>query len=146
MGERDLHQAVEAGIRNVASVSLELGYPTLAAAPHLLVLGYKTVLALALGAGFPLKVRDGRLWLGLCRARWLLMKQQGVWEQQGDRGLLSLHYHPACNGGLRSQRVRFPMKPAVAQACVSLQTRRLSHAVLCCAVLCCAWSSTGMST
>ena len=35
------------GVRNVASVSLSIGYPTLASAPHSIVNGFKNLLAVA---------------------------------------------------------------------------------------------------
>ena len=35
------------GVRNVASVCLQIGYPTIASVPHSIVNGYKRVLAVA---------------------------------------------------------------------------------------------------
>lgn len=35
------------GVRNVASISLRIGYPTLASAPHSVVNGFKNLLAIA---------------------------------------------------------------------------------------------------
>merc|ERR1712071_740477 len=35
------------GVRNIACLSLSIGYPTLASAPHSLVYGFKNLLALA---------------------------------------------------------------------------------------------------
>jgi len=43
----DLLQRFMEGVRNVACVSLSIGYPTLASAPHSLVNGFKNLLALA---------------------------------------------------------------------------------------------------
>jgi len=36
-----------AGVRNVAAVSLEIGYPTVASAPHSIINGFKNMLAVA---------------------------------------------------------------------------------------------------
>uniref|UniRef100_A0A673X625 Large ribosomal subunit protein uL10 n=1 Tax=Salmo trutta TaxID=8032 RepID=A0A673X625_SALTR len=50
------------GVRNIASVCLEIGYPTLASIPHTIINGYKRVLAVAVETdySFPLadKVKD----------------------------------------------------------------------------------------
>lgn len=35
------------GVRNVASVCLQIGYPTIASVPHSIINGYKRVLAVA---------------------------------------------------------------------------------------------------
>ncbi|XP_071811106.1 large ribosomal subunit protein uL10-like [Apostichopus japonicus] len=45
--DAQLHERFLAGVRNVASVSLQIGYPTLASVPHSVVNGFKNVLALA---------------------------------------------------------------------------------------------------
>lgn len=44
------------GVRNIASVCLEIGYPTLASIPHSIINGYKRVLAVAVETdySFPL--------------------------------------------------------------------------------------------
>lgn len=44
------------GVRNIASVCLEIGYPTLASVPHSIINGYKKVLAVAVETdySFPL--------------------------------------------------------------------------------------------
>ena len=47
-----------ASVRNVASVSLALGYPTVAALPHVLIKGYKNVLAVTLGIDYSLPRAD----------------------------------------------------------------------------------------
>lgn len=50
------------GVRNVASVCLQIGYPTIASVPHSIINGYKRVLAVAVETDytFPLaeKVTD----------------------------------------------------------------------------------------
>lgn len=44
----DLRSAFVEGVRNVASVSLAIGYPTVASAPHSIVNGLKNLIAIAL--------------------------------------------------------------------------------------------------
>jgi len=43
----DLRDRFLAGVRNVAAVSLEIGYPTVASAPHSIINGFKNLLAVA---------------------------------------------------------------------------------------------------
>jgi large subunit ribosomal protein LP0 len=43
----DLRDRFMAGVRNVAAVSLQIGYPTLASAPHSIVNGFKNLLSIA---------------------------------------------------------------------------------------------------
>lgn len=45
--DEQLHEKFLLGVRNIASVSLRIGYPTQASAPHSLVNGFKNILALA---------------------------------------------------------------------------------------------------
>jgi len=54
--EAALHARFLEGVRNIASVCLEIGYPTLASIPHSIVNGYKRVLAVAVETeiSFPL--------------------------------------------------------------------------------------------
>ncbi len=54
--DEDLMKSVSAAIANVAAASLELGHPTLASIPHMVVHGYKNVLAVAVATeyDFPL--------------------------------------------------------------------------------------------
>jgi len=40
------------GVKNIASLSLAIGYPTIASLPHSLVRGYKNVLSIALGTSY----------------------------------------------------------------------------------------------
>jgi large subunit ribosomal protein LP0 len=56
-----------AGIQNVAAVSLAIGYPTLAAVPHMLVNGYKNVLAVALATDITFKQAEkAKAFLAVC--------------------------------------------------------------------------------
>ncbi|CAG5983139.1 unnamed protein product [Menidia menidia] len=54
--EASLHAKFLEGVRNIASVCLEIGYPTLASIPHSVINGYKRVLAVAVETdySFPL--------------------------------------------------------------------------------------------
>ncbi|KFQ02732.1 60S acidic ribosomal protein P0, partial [Haliaeetus albicilla] len=45
--EETLHKRFLEGVRNVASVCLQIGYPTIASVPHSIINGYKRVLAVA---------------------------------------------------------------------------------------------------
>uniref|UniRef100_A0A8C9UTB1 Large ribosomal subunit protein uL10 n=1 Tax=Spermophilus dauricus TaxID=99837 RepID=A0A8C9UTB1_SPEDA len=45
--EETLHSRFLEGVRNVASVCLQIGYPTVASVPHSIISGYKRVLALS---------------------------------------------------------------------------------------------------
>merc|ERR1712136_377014 len=51
----DLRERFMEGVRNVACVSLSIGYPTLASAPHSLVNGFKNLLAIAAVTGVEFK-------------------------------------------------------------------------------------------
>lgn len=42
----DLEQIILSGLRNVAAASLELGYPTIAAVPHLIINGFKNLVSI----------------------------------------------------------------------------------------------------
>jgi len=54
----DLRQKFLGGVRNVASVCLEIGYPTLASVPHSIVNGFKNLLALAVTTDINFKEAD----------------------------------------------------------------------------------------
>lgn len=43
----DLRAKFQAGVANLAAVSLEIGYPTIASAPHSIANGFKNLLAIA---------------------------------------------------------------------------------------------------
>uniref|UniRef100_A0A3Q3VU80 Large ribosomal subunit protein uL10 n=1 Tax=Mola mola TaxID=94237 RepID=A0A3Q3VU80_MOLML len=46
------------GVRNIASVCLEIGYPTLASVPHSIINGYKKVLAVAVETDYSFPLAD----------------------------------------------------------------------------------------
>uniref|UniRef100_A0A8C6EF82 Large ribosomal subunit protein uL10 n=1 Tax=Microcebus murinus TaxID=30608 RepID=A0A8C6EF82_MICMU len=50
--EETLHSRFLEGVRNVASVCLQIGYPTVASVPHPIINGYKPVLALSVGTDY----------------------------------------------------------------------------------------------
>jgi large subunit ribosomal protein LP0 len=54
----DLGATISAGVRNIAALCRQLGLPSLAAAPHALVDGYKNVLAIALGTDYSFPLAD----------------------------------------------------------------------------------------
>jgi len=50
--DQDIINSFSAGVRNIASISLALGLPTVASVPHSIIRGYKKVLAVALATEF----------------------------------------------------------------------------------------------
>lgn len=46
------------GVRNVASVCLQIGYPTIASIPHSIINGYKRVLAIAVETDYSFPLAD----------------------------------------------------------------------------------------
>ncbi|KAG9354672.1 hypothetical protein JZ751_001385 [Albula glossodonta] len=56
--EDALHQRFLEGVRNIASVCLEIGYPTLASIPHSIINGYKRVLAVAVETDYSFPLAD----------------------------------------------------------------------------------------
>ena len=52
MTDADILAKFQAGLRNVASISLGVGYPTLASVPHSIIRGYKNVLAIGLNTEY----------------------------------------------------------------------------------------------
>ncbi|KAM6980340.1 large ribosomal subunit protein uL10 isoform 1-T2 [Aplochiton taeniatus] len=56
--EAALHQRFLEGVRNIASVCLEIGYPTLASIPHSIINGYKRVLAVAVETDYSFPLAD----------------------------------------------------------------------------------------
>jgi len=56
--DEDIISKFQAGVKNVASLSLQIGYPTLASLPHSVVRGYKNVLAVALGTSYSFPAAD----------------------------------------------------------------------------------------
>jgi len=55
MTDEDILAKFSEGLRNVASLSLTLHYPTLAAFPHAFLAGYKNLLAIAIGTTYEFK-------------------------------------------------------------------------------------------
>ncbi|XP_070815906.1 large ribosomal subunit protein uL10 [Chaetodon trifascialis] len=56
--EASLHGRFLEGVRNIASVCLEIGYPTLASVPHSIINGYKRVLAVAVETDYSFPLAD----------------------------------------------------------------------------------------
>ncbi|CAB1353969.1 unnamed protein product [Coregonus sp. 'balchen'] len=56
--EDALHARFLEGVRNIASVCLEIGYPTLASVPHTIINGYKRVLAVAVETDYSFPLAD----------------------------------------------------------------------------------------
>ncbi|XP_040014383.1 60S acidic ribosomal protein P0 [Xiphias gladius] len=56
--EASLHARFLEGVRNIASVCLEIGYPTLASVPHSIINGYKRVLAVAVETDYSFPLAD----------------------------------------------------------------------------------------
>jgi len=52
MTDEDVLTKFQSGVRNVASLSLALHYPTVASVPHSVINGYKRVLSIGLGTGY----------------------------------------------------------------------------------------------
>ncbi|XP_060768978.1 large ribosomal subunit protein uL10 [Neoarius graeffei] len=56
--EEALHLKFMEGVRNIASVCLQIGYPTLASIPHSVINGYKRVLAVAVETDYSFPLAD----------------------------------------------------------------------------------------
>ncbi|XP_033899376.3 large ribosomal subunit protein uL10 [Acipenser ruthenus] len=56
--EDTLHQRFLEGVRNIASVCLQIGYPTVASIPHSVINGYKRVLAVAVETDYSFPLAD----------------------------------------------------------------------------------------
>lgn len=56
--EDDIVSSVMAGISNVAALSLQIGFPTEASLPHVIINGYKNVLGVALATDFSFPLAD----------------------------------------------------------------------------------------
>jgi len=52
MSDSDIAAKFTAGVSNVAAVSLKIGYPTVAALPHVLIRGYKNLLSISLATEY----------------------------------------------------------------------------------------------
>jgi len=53
--DEDILSKFQRGVTNVAALSLQTGYPTLASLPHSIVRGYKNLLAIAVGTDYTFK-------------------------------------------------------------------------------------------
>ncbi|XP_069475836.1 large ribosomal subunit protein uL10 [Ambystoma mexicanum] len=56
--EEALHVRFLEGVRNVASICLQIGYPTIASVPHSVINGYKRVLAVAVETNYSFPLAD----------------------------------------------------------------------------------------
>ncbi|XP_029288596.1 large ribosomal subunit protein uL10 isoform X2 [Cottoperca gobio] len=56
--EASLHTRFLEGVRNIASICLEIGYPTLASVPHSVINGFKRVLAVAVETDYSFPLAD----------------------------------------------------------------------------------------
>jgi len=52
MTDADILAKFQSGLRNIASLSLAIGYPTVASLPHSIIRGYKNVVAIGLGTDY----------------------------------------------------------------------------------------------
>jgi len=55
MTDEDIVAKFRSGVKNVAAVSLAIGYPTVASLPHLIINGYKNVLSISLATDYTIK-------------------------------------------------------------------------------------------
>jgi len=55
MTDDDIVSKFRNGVKNVAAVSLAIGYPTVASLPHLVINGYKNVLSISLATDYTIK-------------------------------------------------------------------------------------------
>ncbi len=60
------------GVRNIASVSLQIGYPTAASVPHSLMNGFKKVLAIAVATDIEFKEAEQVRANSVIVDKWLL--------------------------------------------------------------------------
>jgi large subunit ribosomal protein LP0 len=58
MTEEDILQKFRNGIKNIAALGLQIGYPTIASLPHSLIRGYKNILAVALATDYSFPKAD----------------------------------------------------------------------------------------
>lgn len=58
LSEDDLLKNFAEGIRNIACVSLEMGYPTVASVPHSLSNAHKNIFHVSIAASFPYKATE----------------------------------------------------------------------------------------
>lgn len=56
--DEDIEKSIAFGIQNIAALSLQTGYPTLAAVPHAIINSYKNVLAIAMSTEYSFPLAD----------------------------------------------------------------------------------------
>jgi len=56
--DSDLIEKFRAGVNNIASIGLEIGYPTLASLPHSVINSFKNILAVSLGIDYSFPAAD----------------------------------------------------------------------------------------
>jgi len=55
MSDEDIISKFHAGVKNIASLGLAIGYPTIASVPHSIARGYKNVLAVSIATDYTIK-------------------------------------------------------------------------------------------
>ena len=58
ISDEDITAMFGAGLKNIAALSLQANYPTIAAVPHAIINGYKNVLAIAVGTDYTFPLAD----------------------------------------------------------------------------------------
>ena len=58
ISDEDITAMFGAGLKNIAALSLQASYPTIAAVPHAIINGYKNVLAIAVGTDYTFPLAD----------------------------------------------------------------------------------------
>jgi len=58
MTDDDLIAKFRNGVRNIASLGLQIGYPTLASLPHSIARGFKNIVSISLAVDYPIKQAD----------------------------------------------------------------------------------------
>uniref|UniRef100_A0A8C0ELA8 Large ribosomal subunit protein uL10 n=2 Tax=Neoaves TaxID=3078114 RepID=A0A8C0ELA8_BUBBB len=101
--EETLHKRFLEGVRNVASVCLQIGYPTIASVPHSIINGYKRVLAVAVETDytFPLAEKvtaESRLLPRGCYKRSQDCSQERLAQQPSLKGLGPARVRGTCPG------------------------------------------------
>jgi len=58
LSDEDIVAKFQTGVKNIAALGLQIGYPTVASLPHSIIRGYKNLLAIALATDFSFKQAD----------------------------------------------------------------------------------------
>lgn len=58
LSDSDILAKFHKGVRNVACVSLAIGYPTIASVPHSIARGFKNILAISLAIDYPIAATE----------------------------------------------------------------------------------------